>query len=50
MVLAFAAVVWRGNAAAWVNRFAPPVEELGVQLDRISPNLHDLLDFVLSSR
>jgi 2-haloacid dehalogenase len=36
-----------GYPTVWVNRFSQPAEELGIQPDRISSDLSDLLEFVL---
>jgi len=37
-----------GYPTVWVNRFNLPAERLGVEPDRVSPNLDGLVDFVLS--
>jgi len=38
-----------GYPTVWVNRFNQPLEELGVQPDRVVTNLNGLLEFVLST-
>jgi 2-haloacid dehalogenase len=38
-----------GYPTVWVNRFSQPLEELGVQPDRIVTDLNGLLDFVLQT-
>ena len=38
-----------GYPTVWVNRFNQPLEELGVQPDRIATDLNGLLDFVLKT-
>ena len=38
-----------GYPTVWVNRFNQPLEELGVQPDRIVTDLNGLLDFVLKT-
>jgi 2-haloacid dehalogenase len=39
-----------GYPTVWVNRFNQPLEELGVQPDRIVTDLNGLLDFVLQTK
>lgn len=39
-----------GYPTVWVNRFNQPIEELGVQPDRIVTDLNGLLDFVLKTK
>jgi 2-haloacid dehalogenase len=36
-----------GYPTVWVNRFNQPLEQLGIQPDRIVADLNGLLDFVL---